>query len=518
MFSASKERAVCAALSVAALMGALAGCAPVGPDFARPETGPNEAWYAADLKSLDTSAESLVDWWGVFNDPVLDRLVQLAHAQNNDLKVAGLRVLEARARLGIATGNLYPQTQVAFGDATRVQGSESGANTLAGDLSFWQYNLGVGATWEVDFWGRFRRGVEAADADLLASIASFDETLVLLTAQVADTYVAIRTAEEQLRIARQNLALQQRSYEIVDVLYRNGAESELDVQQALALLLSTQATIPGLETSLRQARHALSTLLGTAPGDVSELLRGTVAIPGVPARMAVGLPGDLLRRRPDVRRAELQAVAQNARVGIANADLYPSFTISGSLGLSAADSTDTTRTGATGLGELFRGDSITYSVGPGFVWPFLNYDRIRNNIRVQDARLQQALIQYRESVIQAAREVEDALAALQGAQQQDEILEKAVTSARRSTDLSLLRYQEGFADYQRVLDAQQRLFTQQGRYVANKGELALVVIALYRALGGGWELSGEIDLVDPPTRAVMQERTDWGGLLDAGPR
>jgi NodT family efflux transporter outer membrane factor (OMF) lipoprotein len=495
--------------------GLMVACAPVGPDFVRPESSSNESWSDHVREDFQFEPQDLVEWWEVFDDPVLSRLVLTAHQNNNNIRLAGLAVLEARAALGIARGSIYPQAQFVAGDATRINLSESNANTAGGgDLSYWQYNLGANAAWEMDFWGRFRRGIESADANLLASIASYDDTLVLLTAQIADVYVAIRTAEEQLRIARENLALQQRSYDIVEVLYRFGASNELDVLQAQTLLLSTQATIPSLETGLRQAHNALATLLGLSPMDMTTILGGEGRIPEVPAQIMVGIPADMLRQRPDVRRAELFAMTQNAQVGVAKADLYPSFSINGSLGVAASGDTNTTRTGDSGIGELFRSESITYTVGPSFVWPFLNYDRIKNNIRVQDARLQQALVQYQETVIQAAREVEDAMVSYVGSQQQDDILVDTVESARRSTEIAMLRYQEGFADYQRVLDAQQALFAQAQRYVSNKALAIQSLIAVYKALGGGWQ-AGPATFVDEATRQQMIERTDWDGLLEA---
>jgi NodT family efflux transporter outer membrane factor (OMF) lipoprotein len=326
--------------------------------------------------------------------------------------------------------------------------------------------------------------------------------------------VVIRTTEEQLRIARENLVLQERSYDIVDVLYRFGASNELDVLQAQTLLLSTKATIPSLETVLRQAHHALATLLGLPPTDLTKMLGGEGRIPDVPEQIMVGIPADMLRQRPDVRRAELQAMALNAQVGVAKADLYPSFSINGSLGLAAAGDTNTTRTGDSGFSELFRSDSVTYAVGPSFVWPFLNYDRIKNNIRVQDARLQQALVKYQETIIQAAREAEDAMVEFVGSQQQDEILVDTVESARRSSEIAMLRYQEGFADYQRVLDAQQALFAQAQRYISNKGIAIQSLIAVYTALGGGWQAAGAT-FVDEATRQEMEQRTDWNNILEA---
>ena len=359
----------------------------------RPQSQAIEQWSDYSREEFLFDPQGSVEWWSVLNDPVLDRLVADARQNNNNIRLAGLRVLESRAALGIALGNRYPQAQVVAGDATSLSLSESNANfSPAADLNYTQYNLGVSASWELDFWGRFRRGIESADANLLASIASYDDALVLLTAQIADIYVVIRTTEEQLRIARENLVLQERSYDIVEVLYRHGASNELDVQQAQTLLLSTRATIPGFETILRQAYHALATLLGRPPADMSQVVRGEGHIPEIPEQIMVGVPADMLRQRPDVRRAELLAMAQNAQVGVAKAGLYPSFSISGSLGLAAAGDTDTTSTMESGISELFRAESVTYAVGPSFVWPFLNYGRIKNNVRVQDARLQQALV------------------------------------------------------------------------------------------------------------------------------
>ncbi|MDH3589990.1 MAG: TolC family protein, partial [Gammaproteobacteria bacterium] len=489
-------------------------CTTVGPEFVTPDVPLNEQWQTTNNEQFRPTAQDLVQWWQVFEDSTLNRLVEQAYLHNNNLKIAGLRVLEARANLAIATGNQYPQTQALVGDAAAVEASESNANTAAGDLGFRQFSLVAAVSWELDFWGRFRRGIESADAAFLASIASFDQVMVLVTAQVADIYTVMRTTEEQIRITKENIATQQRSYEIVEVLFENGESSELDVIQARTLLLSTQATIPALQTTLRQTRHALSTLLGMPPSDLSALLDDTMRIPVIPEEIAVGVPADLLRQRPDVRQAEMAAMAQNAVVGLSQSNLYPSFSIGGTLGLAASGSTNTTRTGQSGLDELFSGDSLTYSVGPSFVWPFLNYGRIKNNIRVQDARLQQALIQYRETVIQAAREVEDAMAAVTGIRQQDAILAQTVDAARRSTELALLRYKEGFADYQRVLNAQQALFAQQGRYVASKGNVVRNLISLYRALGGGWQTRSNTDFVDAETRTIMEQRTDWGDIID----
>jgi len=296
---------------------------------------------------------------------------------------------------------------------------------------------------------------------------------------------------------------------MAEVLYRNGEDSELDVQQARSLLLSTKATIPQLDTQLKLARHALDTLLGQNTG-YTETLISPGAIPSIPNQITVGIPADLMRRRPDVRQAELQAVAQNAQVGVAAADLYPSISLGGSIGL-VSISRDV---GGGGGSNLFNSDSLSYSAGASFTWPIFNYGRIRNNVRVQDARLQQALVAYRQSVLEAAQEVDDALVSFSGAQAQKEILVESVEAARRASDLSMLRYREGFSGYQRVLDSQKSLFSEQNRFASSQGDAVQSLVALYKALGGGWEVREGKPFVNEDTLTVMRQRTNWGGLLD----
>ena len=485
------------------LLTQLIACTLIGPDFEKPEVTLQDEWIDSDGSTLETSDVKQSKWWLVFNDPVLERLVELAWQQNNSLEIAGLRVLETQAQLGIAEGNRYPQSQVIIGDAARI----SPADTAGGGSNFSSYSLGASASWELDFWGRFKRGIESADADFLASIAARDQVMVLLTAQVVDTYTVVRISEEQLRIAHENEVIQQRSYDIASVLYRNGEDSELDMQQAQTLLLSTKATIPGFEITLRQTRNALSTLLGKPPGAVDDLLTGERSIPTLPDKVEIGIPADLLRHRPDVRQAELQAMAQNARVGFAETDLYPRFSLIGSIGLTSGGN------GSSNFGDLFSSDALTYSFGPSFVWPFLNYDRIVNNVRVEDSRLQQALINYREVVLQASREAEDAMVALNGTQQEVKILIETVESARRSNNLSTLRYREGFSDYQRVLDSQQALFSQQQNLVSSHGASVRSLIALYKALGGGWQDQTDLPLISEQSREQMDQRTNWGEIL-----
>ncbi|NRA20508.1 MAG: efflux transporter outer membrane subunit [Oceanospirillaceae bacterium] len=488
----------------ASLVTQLIACTTIGPNFEKPAVVAPEDWSELSDDRLDVSAIKESKWWLVFNDPILNQLVDLARAQNNSLEIAGLRVLEAQAQLGIATGQRYPQSQVISGSISRI----SPAKNLGNGANYSTYGLGAGVSWELDFWGRFTRGIESADAAFMSSMAARDQVMVLLTAQVVDTYTIIRITEEQIRIAHDNETLQKRSYDIARVLFRNGSDSELDMQQAKTLLLSTQATVPGFNISLRQAHNALSILLGKPPGAVNALLTDDQSIPVLPATIEVGIPVDLLRRRPDVRQAELDALAQNARVGFAETDLYPRFSLFGSIGLASGGPS------GSSFGDLFGSDALTYSFGPSFYWPFLNYDRIVNNVRVQDSRLQQALVRYRETVITAYREAEDAMASLKGTQQQAQILIKTVASAKRSAVLSTLRYKEGFSQYQRVLDSQQALFRQQQNLVSTQGASVRSLIALYKALGGGWEDQTDLPIISPSSREQMNQRTNWGELLE----
>lgn len=482
----------------------LAGCVSVGPEFEPPELTANPTWLDAELTEYETSPAELQRWWEQLGDDDLNYLIETALAENNGLKIAGLRVIESNAALAVSTGQRYPQGQFVSGDASISD---------TGDVRVNQTNLGVGLSWEADFWGRFQSSIDAADAAYFASIAEYDDAMVLLTATVAETYMVIRSTEEQLRLANDSLAIQQRSFEIVDVLYRNGASSELDALQAKTLLLSTEAVIPALEAALRQAQNAMAVLLGGNTAGFETIFTGEGAVPDIPDEIAVGVPAEMLRQRPDVRRAEMLARAQNAVVGVATANLYPSFSLTGFLGATSRD----LDTGNATIDDLFSSDSELFSVGANFIWPFFNYGRIKNSVRVEDAALQQALIGYQETALQAARETEDAMAALVGARKQTNILSEGVDVAQRSADLALLRYQEGFADYQRVLDAQQRLFSQQQRYADNRGNVARSYVKLYRSLGGGWQSDAPREFIDEETREQMQERTNWGDVLDDAP-
>lgn len=492
--------------ALAALIVALSstGCTMVGPDYVRPPAPTAANWMETNEPAVKHEPAEVSTWWTVFNDPVLNTLVETAYKQNLSLGAAGVRVLEAQAQRGIAIGELFPQQQNAFGSFSRNDLSTNKANRNIPSLKtpFDDWQIGFEASWELDVWGRFRRAIESADAILLASVATYDDVLVSLVAEVATAYLQLRIFQERLEVAKANIVIQQRSYSIADVKFQGGAVAELDPAQAASLLQNTQAQIPALETTIRQTQNTLCTLLGIPPQDLQPILGGTQPIPTPPAEIAVGIPADLLRRRPDIRRAERTLAAQSAQIGIATADLLPSFALFGAVSLSAENFSD-----------LFKPTSFENFGGPTFRWAILNYGRIQNNVRVQDARFQALIGDYETVVLRAQEEVESALAGYLGAQRQGAFLTGSVASAARAVELADFQYREGAADYTRVLTAQQFLVVEQDRLVSTKGAVALNLVSLYRALGGGWEWRAGSDLVPDPIKAQMRERTNWGALL-----
>jgi NodT family efflux transporter outer membrane factor (OMF) lipoprotein len=483
----------------------LSGCAMVGPDYKPPEVKEPKEWIEKEEPKIKTEPENFGTWWTTLNDPVLDRLIETAYKQNLPLQIAGIRILEARARLGFTKGTLYPQTQEALGSYTRVNASENRANTPAPNLfdsNYSDYEVSFDAAWELDFWGRFRRAVQSSIRSFEVSIADYDNTLVTLTAEVARSYVVIRTLEERLAIAQENVKIQERSLQIARVRFKGGEVSELDVSQATALLKGTQALIPRLQADLRQSKNALNILLGILPGESEELLIGSTGIPSVPAEVAVGIPAELLRRRPDIRSAERRMAAQSSRIGLAKADLYPHFTLFGSIGFAAGNSAD-----------LFDSNSFEAFGGPAVNWDLFNYGRIKNRVRIQDALFQELIVDYQNTVLKAAKEVEDAMVAFLRTEEEANILAESVRAYKRSVDLSMLQYREGLIDYQRVLDTQRFLTQAQEGQIATQGSVVVNLIAMYKALGGGWETRIGKDFVPEDIKKQMEERTDWGNLL-----
>ena len=494
----------------------ISGCM-VGPDFTRPPVKVSETWLDVGDQRVKTEPADYRSWWRVFNDPTLDKLIDRAYKENLSLKIAGARVLEARAQLGIAIGELFPQTQQASGSVQFIRPSEhSSQSVLQGaasgfssgpPIAFWQSQIGLGANWEIDFWGKFRRAIESGNASWLASVANYDNALVILTASAATSYIQIRTLEKRIAIARENIETQKESLKIAEARYQYGTASQLDVDQAKTVLYNTEASIPPLQTQLRQAKDALSVLLGLPPNHLTDELTGSSDIPVSPTDVIVGIPADLLRRRPDVRSAELQAAAQCAQIGVAKADLYPALSLTGNFGFVSMD------LGKSSLSDMFRWSSRNIQAGPSFQWNILNYGQITNNVRVQDARFQELLMTYQNAVLTAQQEVEDNLIAFLKAQDQAGFLAQSATAARGALDLAIKQYREGIVDFTTVLVTQQSLLSVQDNLAITLGNIANNLVGVYKALGGGWGIREGQDMVPSEIKKEMAKRTNWGKLL-----
>lgn len=496
------------------LLGFLAGCTVLGPDYEEPSPEWLSAWQpdlygqvldesgTGEKTSPDTETpEDLQRWWLRFDDPALNSVIEEVLLVNRSLQVAGLQVLEARASLGVASALRYPQQQLVTGSASYVDQRSRGGSLPDRDDSLGAAQIGLSVGWELDFWGRFQRSIEAADAAFLASVANARDLQVLLVAQTVEIYYGYRTTQLLIGVAQENARIQKRSLEITTRLFERGQQSELDLQQARTQYLSTQATIPALEADLIQLRNALALLLARPPGEIPALATTAPVLPLVEPVALRAVPAQLLLRRPDVRASAWTVAVQSSQIGIARADLYPSISLLGGFGWSG-DSLDSTA------------DVTQLAVGPGIRWNIFDYGLIRNNVRVQDARLQQLLQGFDNTVLQAAREIDDAAIDVVKTAERKVILAQSEEAARRALDIANKRYQEGYAGFQRVLDAQRALAAQMQNRLANEGAHVSAVVALYKALGGGWRSAGSMEeLVPEDIREQLRERTDWGDLL-----
>ncbi|MEN8688343.1 MAG: efflux transporter outer membrane subunit [Desulfuromonadales bacterium] len=480
------------------LMLLLAGCVNLGPDYRHPEVVTEPEWLDIGDPKVSSGPVDEVQWWSTtFQDPDLDRLIKIAFEQNLTLRSAGLRVLQSQQQLAIAIGNQFPQQQQVNGSASRLK--ESGT-------TFENYTVGFNVGWEVDFWGRFRRQVETASAELDASVADYDGAILSLVSQVAQNYILIRTYQERIEASQQNIRLQKESLRIARVKFEAGAVSVLDVDQAESLLYNTMATISSLETSLQQFKNALAILLGKPPHDLNYLLTKEQVIPTAPATLALGMPQNLVRRRPDIRAAERQLAAQSAQIGFAVTDLYPHLSIGGSIGTSAFSTAD-----------LFENDTETWSLFGLFEWDVLNYGRLKSNVRLQDARFQQLLVDYQNALLQAQGEVENAITAYLKAHDQLDSYRLAASASQRSVEIATIQYQEGTVDFNTLITTLASNVQQQDLLSASQGTVATNLVQVYKSLGGGWDIrQGEdpVELLPEAMKDEMRNRTDaWNGVL-----
>lgn len=493
---------------VAALPLMCAGCL-VGPDFSSPSAPISGKWLESGDPSVRSGHQLSRNWWTVFNDPILDRLIEIAYGQNLTLVSAGTRVLQARAELGVAIGEFYPQSQQATSSLIydRPSHADPTATPQSQISGFWRASLGTTINWELDFWGKFRRGIESADAAYLSSIASYDDVLVTLVGDVATTYIGIRTLQTQIGIARDNIVKQKKALAIAEARFHGGIATKLDVYQAQNVLGQTEATVPQLTAQLNQGLDALRVLLGMPPQRLDDLLRGPTAIPVPPIDVAVGIPADLVRRRPDIRAAELAAAAQSAQIGIAKADLFPAFGLLGTFG------TVSSNINGNRLSDLVMGRGIAFAFGPSFQWNILNYGQITNTVRVQDAKLQELLVDYQNTVLKAEQQVEDGLTSFLQGREQVDFLRQSVAAANAALGLAFLQYQLGTRDFTTVLTAEQNLYTAENDLAIASGSVSTGLASVYRALGGGWQIRDGNEFVPAATQAEMTKRTDWGDLL-----
>lgn len=442
------------------------GCA-VGPDYAPPEPPADLVqWQQAPEYGLVVSQADIGKWWQVFDDPCLTELVNQGLSGNLDLDLSRSRVREARAARGIETAARFP-TLAATGSAAKVkEGDQSTAELYAADFD---------AAWELDIFGRVSRRIEASTADMQASIEALRGVQVSLVAEIALNYVEVRSFQNRIRVAEVNIEAQRKTLQVVTDRFDLQLANSLEVEQAKSNLAGSRAQLPPLESGLQRAMNRLAVLTGEKPGALNNFLRKKSSAPAPPPEIAIGIPADLIRRRPDIRRAERELAAQSARMGVAKADLYPRFTFNGTLQFSAA-----------GTSNLFDSTSRTMNIGPAFQWNIFNAGSVRNNIKVQSERQDQALLKYEQTVLQALEDVENAMVAYARELDRRTFLKQNVVAARKSADIAEALYKDGLKDFIYVLDAQRALFAAEDNLTKSSAEVVADLIQLYKALGGGW--------------------------------
>lgn len=467
----------------------------VGPNYCRRGAYVSDHWIDYEDPGVQSDARADDNWWTVFNDPVLNQLIAASRHQNLSLRVACWRIEEARAQRCIAIGELFPQKQQVVADYTRYEESKN-FRTLPDHTSrfFSEWQYGGLLSWELDFWGLYRRAVEAADATLDARVEDYRNVLVLLQAEVGQAYCQLRATDQELAFVRRNLDVQQGVLKLVDQRFHEGATTEVDELQATAHVAETEALIPPLEIVRRQTMDRLCHLIGIPPRDIDGLLGGIRPTPSAPPKVAVGIPAQLLSERPDVRAAEREVAAQNAEVGVATAKLYPHISITGFIGYRAET-----------FSELFESSSAAGNVGPTIQWDVLNYGRLVNGIRVQDARLQQRAYHYQDVVLQANQEVEDGLIAFLKSQVEVKSLTKSTTALSKASDLAVEQYREGLASFNVVFTIQRRLIQQQVALARAQAAVPEGLIQVFKALGGGWKTPFDATPIEEPPLSVPPE-------------
>ncbi|MEM8635705.1 MAG: efflux transporter outer membrane subunit [Pseudomonadota bacterium] len=472
----------CRSISRAAvliLLGSLFSCSlTVGPDYEAPEVPMLDQWHYAAAADVGEPGSPMYGWWKLLEDETLVALIEKAHSGNLDLNVAVARVAEFDAIRGIAAGDRVPDL-AATGGAERGRGSDGISPAIPPqERTDTLRDIGLQSTWELDVWGRIRRSVESATASYEASIEDLRDLLVIVYADVGSSYVQVRTLQERLRLAKANVQLQRETLVIVNARNRAELAPLLDVRQAELNLAVTESSVPSIEASIATTLHRLGVLIGDTPGSLRDQLSVQAPLPDVPDSAIVSVPADTIRQRPDVRSAERQLAAQTAQIGVATAALYPSFFLSGDIGL------------ATATGGLLNGDYKTWGLGALFSWDLFAGGRLRSAIEAEEARTRQALFSYEQAVLFAFQDVEDALISLAKERERLAALERSVAAAAQADVLVREQYRQGLTNFQNVLDTQRSLFNQQDEYAESQGLVLQELIAVYRAFGGGWDVLG----------------------------
>lgn len=466
-----------------------AGCS-VGPNYKRPQVPVPGQWTVAPARGTSAKPAEKDAWWSSFQDAQLNSLIERAASQNLDLKVALERVREARAARGIAKSGFFPSVDAAASgtrNRQRVIAPVAPGSAKIVPVEFSNFQGDLAASWELDVFGGIRRGVQAASADVTAAEENRRDVLVILLGDVGRSYAQLRGSQRRLEIANKNIKTQQETLDLTTARSRAGLATEFDVSRAAAQLESTKAVVPTLLSGIDVSIHRLSVLLGEEPGALRAELENAGPIPAAEPDVKVGLPSDLLRRRPDIRRSEAQLAAATARVGEAKADLFPRFTLTGTAGRQA-----------TQLHDLTLGAGNFFSAGPGVSLPLFTGGRIRSNIAVQSSRQRQALIGYQSSVLNALEEVENALVNYSQEQERRDRLNQAAQQSQVAVDLATEQYKAGLVDFLSVLDAQRELYADEDLAVQSQTTVTTNVITLYRALGGGWNAAPNIAAKSTP--------------------
>lgn len=468
----------------------LTSCAPVGPNYASPEKSVTSDWHSQlkrGLTSEQVSSEILTSWWTTLNDAELSSLIERAVQGNLDLKIARSRVRQARAQRGIASAGLFPSLD--FSGSKKW--TRSSATTGIKETTQ-MYSTSFDAGWEIDIFGGVRRSIESADASLQSSKENLRDVMVTLISEVAINYLDVRIYQARIAVVNENLKAQQETYDLILSRNQAGLSDDLAVQQALYSLESTRAEIPDLYTGLEEAKNRIAVLLGEQPGKIHSELEPNGVIPVSSPKVAIGVPADLLRRRPDIRKAERDLAAQTAKVGVATADLYPKFSLTGSIGIEAVS--------ANRLGKNFvNANNWTLIGGPQISWAIFDAGAIRQNIKVQSELQEQALITYESTVLSAVEEVENAVVAYANEQDKMESLANAAQAAQSAVTLAKQSYEAGLTDFSNVLDAQRSLLSYQNQLTQSRGNVTVNLIKLYKAIGGGWtSLASDENLADSP--------------------